>query len=127
MVNFVNLPEAFASIETDATTADQPIRRMFLNDGEFVTTNVSIIKGGEDALHVQPNHDEIVIVFAGEAEFRVGEEVRAVGAGDMIFIPRGTLHGPLVPKDGAISTLSIFAPYFDRRPENIVWNRARAG
>jgi hypothetical protein len=44
MSNFVNLLEVFRSMATDPSTANDPIKRMFLTDGQFITTNVSIIE-----------------------------------------------------------------------------------
>jgi hypothetical protein len=43
-------------------------------------------------------------------------------AGDLIFIPRDTLHGPIIDR-GRVAALSIFAPYFDRTRKNITWSR----
>jgi quercetin dioxygenase-like cupin family protein len=123
MSNFVNLPEVFQSMATDPSTANDPIKRMFLTDGQFITTNVSIIEDTGNTLHTQAEHDEIVVIFDGEADFRVGEETRHVQAGDMIFIPCNTLHGPLIPQGGKLSLLSMFSPFFDRTKKNIEWDR----
>ncbi|MEE9596848.1 MAG: cupin domain-containing protein [Acidiferrobacterales bacterium] len=61
------------------------------------------------------------IVIEGEGEFGVGDETRQVGPGDFIFIPRNTLHGRVRTSTPTMSTLSIYAPFFDRKKENIVW------
>jgi quercetin dioxygenase-like cupin family protein len=73
-------------------------------------------------MHIQPSHDELVLILEGECGFRVGEETTRVKAGDLIFIPRGTIHGPIVDRD-PVGALSIFAPYFDRTKKNILWSR----
>ena len=36
--------------------------------------------------------DEIYVVVAGRARFTAGEEVRAVGPGDVLFVPAGVPH-----------------------------------
>ncbi len=95
-------------------------------DGQFITANASIIEESGNALHTQPSHDEIVLILGGEADFRVGEETSHVSAGDMIFIPRNTLHGPIIPKAGRLEALSIFAPFFERSKKNITWEKDRA-
>jgi len=64
-------------------------------------------------------------VFEGEADFRVGDETRRVRAGDMIFIPRNTLHGPIISEGGKFAGLSIYAPFFDRTKKNIAWDKDR--
>ena len=126
MSAFTNLNDALRAMKTDPSTARDPIKRMFLCDGQFITANASIIEESGNALHRQPFHDEIVLILGGEADFRVGEETSHVSAGDMIFIPRNTLHGPIIPKGGRLEALSIFAPFFDRSKKNITWDKDRA-
>lgn len=60
-------------------------------------------------------------MIEGEGEFRVGEEIRQVGPRDFIFIPKNTLHGRVRTSTPTMSTLSIYAPFFDRKKENIGW------
>jgi quercetin dioxygenase-like cupin family protein len=123
MTAFTNLNDALRAMKTDPSTARDPIKRMFLCDGQFITANASIIEDSGNALHTQPSHDEIVLILGGEADFRVGDETSHVSAGDMIFIPRNTLHGPIIPKGGRLEVLSIFAPFFDRSKKNITWDK----
>lgn len=123
MSKFINLNEAIRAMETDPSTAQDPIKRMFLCDGEFITANLGILAKAENALHTQEKHDEVVVILEGEADFRVGEETRRVRQGDLIFIPRNTVHGPIIPEGGRLAALSIFAPFFDRAEQNIKWER----
>jgi quercetin dioxygenase-like cupin family protein len=126
MSNFVNLKDAIESMATDPSTATQPIKRMFIADGDFVSANVSILEEPGDALHTQASHDEIVVVVEGDVEFRVGDEKRRVGPGDFIFIPRDTIHGPIMEPGQRFAALSVFAPFFDRSKSNIDWERDEA-
>ncbi len=119
---FVHLEDALRSLSTDPATARDPIKRMFLFDGEHVSANLNVLEDIEDAIHIQPRHDELVLILEGECGFRVGEETRRVKAGDLIFIPRDTIHGPIVDS-GRVAVLSIFAPWFDRSRQNILWSR----
>ena len=121
MTYFMNLADLIQSFQTDAATENDPVKRMFICDGEFMTANIATSAGEGSKLHTQPNHDEIVIVIEGESEFRVGDETRQVGPGDFIFIPKNTLHGRVRTSTPTMSTLSIYAPFFDRKKENIVW------
>lgn len=123
MSNFVNLNEALESMTTDSSTAAQPIKRMFVADGDFVSANVSILEEPGDALHTQQSHEEIVVVLEGDVDFRVGAETRRVGPGDFIFIPRDTVHGPIIEAGQRFAALSVFAPFFDRSKPNIDWER----
>jgi len=76
----------------------------------------------EDVIHIQPDHDELVLVLEGKCGFKVGEETRRVEPGDLMFIPRNTVHGPIID-NGRVALLSVFAPFFDRTKKNILWSR----
>ena len=119
---FVRLRDALRTLETDPATVNDPIKRMFLCDGQFVSANVSILNDTGDAIHIQSSHDELVLILEGECGFRVGEDTKRVTVGDLIFIPRDTVHGPIID-NGLIALLSIFAPFFDRTKKNIRWSR----
>ena len=121
MSNFINLNEIVQRFQTDPATQNDPVKRMFICDGEAISANIATSSGAGSEVHTQPDHDEIVIVVEGEAEFRVGDEVRQVGPGDFIFIPRNTIHGRVRTITESMSALSIYAPYFDRSKDNIVW------
>ena len=120
--HFVRLQDALRSLEADPATVADPIKRMFLCDGRYVSANVSILHDTGDALHIQASHDELVLIIEGECGFRVGDETRRVQAGDLIFIPQDTIHGPIID-NGRIALLSVFAPFFDRSKKNIRWSK----
>jgi quercetin dioxygenase-like cupin family protein len=119
--HFIRLQEALRSLETDPATAQDPIKRTFVCDGQYVSANLTLLEDTGNAMHVQPFHDELVLILEGECGFRVGDEVTRVKAGDLIFIPRDTLHGPIID-NGRVAALSIFAPFFDRSKKNIRWS-----
>jgi quercetin dioxygenase-like cupin family protein len=120
--HFVRLADALRNLATDPATAGDPIKRTFLFDGEHCSVNVAIIDGASDAIHAQASHDEVVLILEGECDFRVGEETRRVSRGDLLFIPQGAAHGPIIDQ-GRIVLLSVFAPFFDREKKNIQWAR----
>lgn len=123
MSYFLNLYEKLRVMETDPSTRGDPIKREFICDGQHLTANVAIVGESGNALHTQTAHDEIVVILEGEADFRVGDELRRVGPGDLVFIPRNTLHGPILKEGGKFSALSVYAPFFDRSKKNIEWDR----
>ena len=114
--------DALRGLATDPATAADPIKRTFLCDGEGISCNVNILENSADVIHIQPNHDEIVLVLEGECGFRVGEETRRVKPGDLMFIPRNNVNGHIVDS-GRFALLSIFSPFFDRTKKNIRWSR----
>jgi mannose-6-phosphate isomerase-like protein (cupin superfamily) len=119
---FHHLQDAVQGLGTDPATAADPIKRTFLFDGEDLSCNVNILEADTDVIHIQPTHDEVVIVLEGGCGFRVGEETRRVKPGDLMFIPWNTVHGPIVDR-GRVALLSLFAPFFDRTKKNIRWSR----
>jgi quercetin dioxygenase-like cupin family protein len=119
--HFIRLAEALQSLAADPATAGDPIKRTFLFDGRHLSANIAIIDGQVNALHLQPDHDELVLILEGECEFRVGERTQRVAGGDLLFIPQGAVHGP-APGSGRIVLLSVFAPFFDRGKKNIAWS-----
>lgn len=126
MQYFHNLDQIVESLDTDESTRNDPIKRMFVFDGEHVTANVGIVRDSGNALHTQMQHDEILVIIEGDVDFKVGDEVRRVGRGDLVFIPQNMLHGPILAEGQRFAALSVFAPYFDRSRNNIVWDRDAA-
>ena len=120
--HFIRINDTLRELATDPATANDPIKRMFVCDGEHVSANVNILENTGDAIHIQQDHDELVLILEGECGFRVGDETKRVKTGDLIFIPRDTVHGPIVD-NGRVAVLSIFAPFFDRSKKNIRWSR----
>lgn len=123
MSYFINIRDTLRAMEADPSTAGDPIKRMFVFDGKHMTANLAIVAKSGNALHTQPAHDELVVILEGEADFRVGDEARRVGPGDLVFIPRNTLHGPILRPGARLSAISVYAPFFDRSKKNIEWDR----
>ncbi len=80
-----------------------------------------IAPGDRIPLHRHPT-DEALVIEAGAAEVRVGEDVRQVEPGAVAFIPRGTPHGTrnLGPEDVRLHAVFpsevIAIQYLDRNP-----------
>jgi mannose-6-phosphate isomerase-like protein (cupin superfamily) len=123
MSHFQNLRQIVDSLEVDESTKDDPIKRVFVIDGKHMTANVGVMRDSENALHTQMDHDELLVIIDGGVRFRVGDEISQVQAGDLVFIPQGTLHGPELQPGERFSSLSVFAPVFDRTKSNIIWDR----
>jgi quercetin dioxygenase-like cupin family protein len=123
MTYFQNLDQIAETLDIDPSTKDHPIKRIFVIDGEHLTANVGIVRDSGNALHTQKDHDEVLVIIDGDVDFRVGGEVREVKRGDLVFIPRDTLHGPILEEGQSFAALSIFGPRFDRSKPNIDWDR----
>lgn len=123
MTYFHNLDQIAEALEIDPSTKDHPIKRIFVIDGEHLTANVGIVRDSGNSLHTQKEHDELLVIIDGDVDFRVGEEIKEVKRGDLVFIPRDTLHGPILEEGQSFAALSIFGPRFDRSRTNILWDR----
>ena len=123
MTYFQNLEQIVESLETDESTKNDPIKRVFVFDGKHLTANVGIVSESRNALHTQKHHDEILVIIEGNVDFKVGNEVKKVSKGDLVFSPQNTLHGPLLSEGQSFAALSVFAPYFDRSKKNILWDK----
>ena len=62
--------------------------------------------------HLHTEHDEIFIVFEGEVELLLGEEVHLLKAGDIVVVPAGVKHGMSTSKNQGAKTYTIASPAF---------------
>lgn len=62
--------------------------------------------------HFHERHEETVVILRGKGEMKIGSEVRSVGAGDLIFLPKRTVHS-FKPLSEDCVAVSIFSPKFD--------------
>ena len=53
--------------------------------------------------------EELFRVLSGRVRFLVGESVREIGAGELIIIPPGTIHGHTVLEDAELEVLGEIA------------------
>ena len=120
MSNFHVLPEtlrAMAAAKIDPA-AGGAVRLLAI--GELLGAGVLRSQTADPHLHRQPRHEELLIVLEGEGLFQVAEEVRQVGPGDFIFVPRDTPHGIVSIEVAPLSLLSILTPQFDPA-RDMVW------
>jgi mannose-6-phosphate isomerase-like protein (cupin superfamily) len=63
--------------------------------------------------HVHREHEEVIVVEAGQARARIGERTVTLGAGDVLLVPRNTTHSARVFGEEPFRGYSVFAPAFD--------------
>lgn len=63
--------------------------------------------------HKHLTHSEHVYVIDGEAEMRLGDKTVKIKNGDIIFIPKGTVHAVKVTSKRPLKVLSVQAPHND--------------
>jgi quercetin dioxygenase-like cupin family protein len=89
--------------------------------GEHASLNVWQMTGGMPP-HFHRDHEEIIIVKSGTAAARIGDREVTMKAGDVILIPKGTVHGArvLLAEGEPFRGWSIFAPAFDGKDRVLV-------
>lgn len=67
--------------------------------GAFSMTEMSGSRGAGPPLHYHQNADEFFYVVDGTMTFKVGAEVRTIGDGGFVWIPRTTVHAFQINSD----------------------------
>lgn len=68
------------------------------------------LPGQEHQAHVHADQDKMYLVLAGRGEARVGEDVQAVEAGDLILAAADVVHGLKNTGTEPFSVLVVFGP-----------------
>lgn len=108
---------AMEVVRNNRRSQEEPIKWVFLVEAEKATINLVQVEK-EIRTHIHSEHDEIIYALSADGEFRLGESVRKLKTGDLIYVPAGVPHG-LVGADSAL--LSIYAPYYDSKNPDRVW------
>ncbi len=61
MTKFINLHEITQQFQSDPATLNDPVKRIFICDGEAITANIATDSGDDSMPHTQPDHDEVVL------------------------------------------------------------------
>jgi mannose-6-phosphate isomerase-like protein (cupin superfamily) len=78
------------------------------------TLSAVLIQVREEVVtHWHTAHDEMVYILSGKAVMTVGEEIRGVQPGDVIFIRRNTPHKLENRSAQPLVALSVMSPPFD--------------
>jgi len=82
-----------------------------LYSDELVSSFVIWVKKGVNP-HFHATHTEQVLVISGKGKMRIEEEIRTIKKGDLIIMPKGTVHAVEVTSRKPLKVLSIQAPEF---------------
>lgn len=83
-----------------------------LYSDSLVTSTVIFIKN-EVKAHKHVSHSEHVYVLEGEGEMTLRDKKFKIKKGDIVFIPKGTVHSLKVMSASPMKVLSVQAPMFD--------------
>jgi quercetin dioxygenase-like cupin family protein len=81
-------------------------------DNALAVTWVDVAPGGKQPPHNHPE-TQVYIIIAGQGIMRVGEETKAVGAGELVHVPSNEFHGIENTGDTVLSYVTAANPAFD--------------
>jgi mannose-6-phosphate isomerase-like protein (cupin superfamily) len=81
-----------------------------LTNGSISLIEASVPAGGGPVPHTHANEDEIFYLQSGELEFVSGERAFTAGPGDVVFIPRTTVHRFRNPGIRPATMLFMYTP-----------------
>ena len=98
----------FASLATlpDERISDKISRRIAAGEQGMIVW-WSMKAGAHAAAHKHP-HEQIAYMLKGKMEFRLGDQKRICGPGDVVVIPGGVEHEAFFPEDTEV--IDVFAP-----------------
>ncbi len=80
---------------------------------DSLCSSFCIIIKNEVRAHKHLKHSEHVVVVSGEGILKLGDKEQLIKPGDVIFIPKNTVHSVIVKGKQPLKVISIQAPYFD--------------
>jgi len=99
-------------VEQEPISSGEKIKRTLLVEGkDFTVFLLQAQTNQKPYLHVHENHDELVYILEGGGEFIIGDTTKRVKPGDLLYFPKGVVHGPNLKVKGI--RLSIYIPHFD--------------
>jgi quercetin dioxygenase-like cupin family protein len=71
--------------------------------GEFIKVGIVTYQLGEGPPpHFHPNEEQFILMLEGRMNMVLGEETKEIGPGDLVHIPRHTVHGIKVTQGPAV-------------------------
>jgi mannose-6-phosphate isomerase-like protein (cupin superfamily) len=93
------------------TVSDNLYNKPLFSDS-LASSFVILIKK-EVKAHKHLGHSEHVIVLEGTGDMKLGDKEIKIKKGDVVFIPKNTVHTVKRTGKAALKVISVQAPYFD--------------
>lgn len=81
--------------------------------GDSLSSSFCIVIKKEVKSHKHITHSEHVVVMDGEATMTLGQKTFPIKKGDVVFIPKNTIHSVKVTGKTPLKVISIQSPLFD--------------
>jgi quercetin dioxygenase-like cupin family protein len=90
---------------------DAKMGKLTLASGAHLHAGLNcFLPGQEHKAHVHADQDKLYVVLDGAGIATVGDEVKQVSEGDVIFAPAGVPHGMKNDSPSPLTVLTVFAP-----------------
>ena len=109
-VDLANLADAQAFTTLDGSTIREVAGRRTLPSRHQSLAEATVPAGASTVPHHHVAAEELYLITAGEGTLRIGDETRAVRAGDCAVIAPGTVHQLVNPGPEPLVLLCCCAP-----------------
>ena len=92
--------------------------KVLFNDS--LVSSFCIIIKKEVKAHKHQYHCEHVFVIEGEGQMSLGDKLFKIKKGDLVFIPKNSVHSVKTTSKQPLKVLSIQAPFFDGKDRIII-------
>lgn len=80
---------------------------------DSLASSFYIVVRNEVKAHKHLYHSEHVLVINGKGQMSLGDKLIKIKKGDLIFIPKNTIHSVKTTSKQPLEVVSIQAPFFD--------------
>lgn len=99
------------NVAARAEFGESKMGKVLLAAGDHLYAGLNcFLPGQEHKAHIHADQDKMYVIVEGHGEASVGEEVRPVRTGDMVFAPAGIIHGMKNTGGGNLVVLVVFSP-----------------
>lgn len=100
-----------SNIAARAEFSDTKMGKVSLASGDHLYAGLNcFLPGQQHAVHIHADQDKMYFVIEGSGEASVGDDVRPVSAGDIVFAPAGIIHGMKNTGAANLVVLVVFSP-----------------
>lgn len=80
---------------------------------DLIVVRVDLEPGGGHPFHIHPTMDEVIYIISGQAEQWIEKEVKNLGPGEAVYIPKKMVHATFNSGDEPLAFLAILSPAAD--------------
>ncbi len=108
----------FTKEKTKVETLERGIHHWFsrpdiTDSDDLIVVRVDIESGGGHPFHIHPTMDEVIYIISGQAEQWLEKEVKNLGPGEAVYIPKKMVHATYNSANEQLSFLAILSPAAD--------------